>query len=786
MKINKTKTTSIALILLFALGICLPAVKAPSVETRLFVSAVPNPVGIGQGVEINMWTQPQPPPGAKLGAANSITINGVAYFVFWNITTIVTDPNGKVTNLGPQNTDPSGGIWNQIVPDVTGTWTLQASWPAQSVGGNDYPAVSSEKVQFVVQEEQVSYWPAAQLPTGYWSRPITSQNREWFPIAGNWLEASYNVSAKSNPYTTTPQTAHVVWTIQKRQGGLVGGGAGDYQYSNYYDNWRMASPPVIINGRLYTNNWDSWYGGPGTVPAGVTCTDLRTGETIWDRKDIPSITCGQVVHVYLINNVGAFAYLWSTGSTYRMYDAFTGDLWATFTNATTGTIVMDNDGTMLVYTLNAAAGWVSLWNSTKALGVTNSWNTNANVTIDWKTGLMWNYTSNPSLSGVSLSGITDGVLIAKGRSSAYNLYAGYDQATGKYLWGMLNLTMPGVDARAINEGIFAQFNGITLKFNAYDAHTGNKLWESDPVDYPWGSWTDNSPQITGGVLYSTSYAGYIYAWDIKTGKMLWKFSSGNSGLETPYGQWSFMGAPLITNGYVFAETGEHTPNDPPYRGQRIFCIDAKTGEGVWNMTGKFQSGAIADGYLLSMNGYDGKLYCFGKGQTQTTITAPQIVSYQGTSVMLQGTVTDQSPGAKDTPAIADEYMTEWMEYQYEQLQMPNAKGVSVSLDTIDPNGNYVHIADVTTDIMGHYEYMYTPPAPGTYKIFATFAGSESYYTSTSQTALGVSNAAVPSPTASTLAIETINNSILTYTTAIGIAIIIAIAIVGILILRKKP
>ncbi len=38
----------------------------------------------------------------------------------------------------------------------------------------------------------------------------------------------------------------------------------------------------------------------------------------------------------------------------------------------------------------------------------------------------------------------------------------------------------------------------------------------------------------------------------------------------------------------------------------------------------------------------------------------------GTSVMITGSVTDQSPGAAGTPAISDEDMSAWMEYMYVQ------------------------------------------------------------------------------------------------------------------------
>jgi hypothetical protein len=152
-------------------------------------------------------------------------------------------------------------------------------------------------------------------------------------------------------------------------------------------------------------------------------------------------------------------------------------------------------------------------------------------------------------------------------------------------------------------------------------------------------------------------------------------------------------------------------------------------------------------------------------------------------VLIEGTVTDQSPGAKGTPAISDDDMSPWMEYLYMQQEMPkNAKGVEVSLDTLDPNGNFVHIDTVTSDASGMFKKMFTPEVPGEYTIIATFSGSESYYGSYAETAIGVSEAPIqPSPEP-----EPPLPPYELYTIGVGIAIIIAIAVVGILILRKRP
>ena len=67
----------------------------------------------------------------------------------------------------------------------------------------------------------------------------------------------------------------------------------------------------------------------------------------------------------------------------------------------------------------------------------------------------------------------------------------------------------------------------------------------------------------------------------------------------------------------------------------------------------------------------------------------------------------------------------------------NAKGVAVTLDTIDPNGNLVHIGTTTSDMNGNYGFAYTPEVPGTYQIIATFAGSSAYGPSSGTTYLAV-------------------------------------------------
>ena len=96
---------------------------------------------------------------------------------------------------------------------------------------------------FTVQSAQVASWPASQLPTDYWSRPINPNNRECWTIAGNFpfngLGGGQNWPANTNtyesnynfiPYASAPSSAHVVWRTQVAVLGIVGGQGGVWQH----------------------------------------------------------------------------------------------------------------------------------------------------------------------------------------------------------------------------------------------------------------------------------------------------------------------------------------------------------------------------------------------------------------------------------------------------------------------------------------------------------------------------------------------------------------------------
>ncbi len=137
------------------------------------------------------------------------------------------------------------------------------------------------------------------------------------------------------------------------------------------------------------------------------------------------------------------------------------------------------------------------------------------------------------------------------------------------------------------------------------------------------------------------------------------------------------------------------------------------------------------------------------------------------------TVTDQCPGAPNTPAIADEDQKAWMEYLYMQQPMPtDAKGVEVVISVLDPNSNTYEVGRTTSDANGMFKLTFTPEVPGTYSVIAKFEGSKSYGSSFSETAISVDEAP-PQPTQQPVVSPPPDQM---YVLGTGVAIIIAIAI----------
>jgi hypothetical protein len=353
--------------------------------------------------------------------------------------------------------------------------------------------------------------------------------------------------------------------------------------------------------------------------------------------------------------------------------------------------------------------------------------------------------------------------------------------------------------------VFMQNGGF---WEAWNIYTGAIAWTSPSFSYPWGSsaFGDYGSESAYGLLYKDTYAG-VYAVNWTNGNIAWNFQVPAPPFESPYsGNYAFNIGSILADGMLYTGNTEHTPTEPLTRGWSLYGINAMTGQDIWNLTGEMVAGGVEDGYLAAANAYDGYLYVIGMGQSATTVTAPQTTVTQGTSVLIQGTVMDKSAATTTTPeyaqgqsvpCVSDASMSTWMEYLYMQAPIggiygnATITGVPVTLTATSSTGTVYNIGTVTTNgYFGTFTTTWTPPAAGLYTISAVYAGDDSYGSSAAATGLSVAAAptATPSPTPtatppSNLATQA---DLMTYIVAVGIAIIIAIAIVGALILRRHP
>jgi len=524
-------------------------------------------------------------------------------------------------------------------------------------------------------------------------------------------------------------------------------------------------------------------------------------------ESFPQLSFGQLYHYFSPNGQGVISYLWMTqGSNWYMLDSNTGNWILTLVNVPGGSAVTATDGSLLRINYDTRNGRLRIWNSSQAIppaGPTGTaawqWKPRVGAVIDAVNDSSWTeYGPNPGYwteddiqprTGYSLEvtapvgppdpRVTTQVVSDRIIAAAYltgSVASGAGGATGqttdqytvwavslkpgeegKLLWtkdypspeGNLSLSF---GPASVESGVFTINIKEKKQWLGFDINTGDPLWGPTDPQVDWDMFGMGGVYAYGK-LYSCGYGGTLYAYDMKTGNLLWTYFAANVGTESPYGQYPLtIGA--IADGKVYLYSTEHSPTKPLWRGSLLRAVDAEDGTEIWTIE-HWSRGSIsvADGYLVSANVYDNQLYCFGKGPSATTVTASPKVSGWGSEVLIEGMVTDESAGAKKqvqdglfnvVPAVSDESMTEWMEYIYMQRPCPvSVEGVKVKLETLDPNGNFYEIGTVTSDASGMYSILWEPPVPGKYTIIASFEGSNSYYSSYAETSIGVSEASSP-------------------------------------------
>ena len=761
----------------------LPAGETPSVyvDTTAQLSFRPNPVGLGQIFLVNIWTSP--------------AVYSGRYHPDYKVT--ITKPSGESTEVLIDSYYADATAWFEWIADEVGDWTLRFDFQGTYFpegyyeglgvfGGGPtwldsayYNPSTSGDWTLTVQEDIVYSWPEPGITDDYWTRPVQVEHRDWWSSLGNWPATGYDGSIDPNwndvypntsvywieqnkfaPWVEGPDSAHIVWKRQEGIAGIIGGQARTYGLTA----GSASGPDIIYAGRCYDSYQKPVSGGQTML----RCYDLRTGETYWETeaqsytymwfglfpRTVPLVpdtieynapTQSEVPGAEAAGTWSVNLMLISGGSLYK-WDPWTGEMTCNVTLPVDDAVFyrsaskrdtlpmalsvqnIGNQSNPEYRLINWTTAGTSSNFASRVLSNTSYARSSLPSYIDWETGL-----------GADVSGITEAQVYVGQRIT------GYDVLTGQQLW----------TTDAMNEPMYSGYCSIAGhgkiailsargRYLAYDLATGNQAWIGEEMDYPWSSTAFGaySAMSAYGMIFREAMDG-VYAYDWDDGSIVWKYTAPAKAVyETPYTAknvetvmpfYSFGVGGIIADGKFFTWNYEHTESWPVTRGWSIHAIDVFTGEAVWDMMGCTVPAAVADGYLVGGNTYDGYVYCYGKGESETTVTTPDVVVSAGSSMVIKGTVLDMSPAQPGTPCVSVDSMDTQMEYLHMQMPISGLwgdemiTGVPVTVSAIGEDGSYVDLGTVTTDgYSGAFALSWTPTAQGKYKIVASFEGDASY------------------------------------------------------------
>jgi hypothetical protein len=609
------------------------------------------------------------------------------------------------------------------------------------------------------------------------------------------------------------------------------------------------SGSVIISGVLYYNTLATGFMGAKIQQEIVAVDLHTGEELWRQNWGNASLSFGQVLNWETPNGHGAYSYLWTVvGSTWNAYDPLFGTWEFSLTNipgasgsgpgAPTTTNVFGPNGEILRYFIsgNRLLRWNSTWavkyydqydptNPFSSAYARYSWlsghSAHLGTTMDASHGIDMNVSMPVGLQGGIVAVMSDRIIganlvastITGGAAPSNVVFWGISTKAGQEGTLLFNTISPAPSVW-ISGNQTISFVGFSdddkvgtiwskegRQFYGVSLETGKIIWGPTATQHYTDSYQMSIvPIFAYGNMYEAGVAGELYCYDVMTGDPVWSYNATDIYVEEKLGPNWWLGMVFVSDGKLYVGHNEHSSGDPKPRGAPFLCFNATTGDVIWSIDGAFRQtewggpALIGDSIIATMDSYDQKIYAIGKGPSSTTVsTSPSTL---GNGVTIMGTVNDVSPGTSQeaiklrfpngVPAVSDASQSDWMLYVYKQFSQPSsATGVSVTLSVVDANNNYREIGTTTSDASGFYSFSWTPDISGKYTLYASFAGSESYYASHAVTAFTV-DPAVPTPAPTEAPIQ--STADLYFVPAIaGLFIFVAIiGVVIILVLRKRP
>ncbi len=669
---NKTAAITIALFLIISMGASMLLIPETDAHTPPYksttyalVEAMPHTTGVGQTVVVYAFLGNAPPPGAA--ETNS--------YRFHNYTVTFTTPSGK-TDVKHYDTvfDTTGAQTIQYTPDEVGTYSITFVYGGQtlSVGGVDQPVGSANlgdiylpstaTTTLVVQQEKIPTYPDSYpLPTEYWTRPIYGENPYWWKISSNWLGTGSPVNSAVSAGTITgigmsslvqrfpgdavgSLTSHVMWTKPIQSGGVVGGNNFEIQGDTYFEGSAYSqryTNPIIVNGHIYYNPPLSFLGsnvGP------TTCVDLRTGEVVWQRSDVPAISFAIIWDLQDGNQHGVWPALLCTANFARVFDADTGEQLFNVTGVPTGTTVQGPNGEQLRYVITNQGTTanpnynLALWNSTLMWGGTffrpgTTQSGNSPSLANATGGTISTPPSTTTTSLVNASIFDDSnlqnrfswnVSIGSWRNTMTSAPTVLNAIYGDYMI-CRNGSYPSLTGQTNTDGslVNANYTYFKVDINPKSGTFGKALWWrtiSVPMDrsITYGGLDPTVGVFAEGIKETRNFIAY----NVADGSTAWGPSPSQTALD-------YFGNPIYP--YIASQLAFGKLYSYAYGGI-LYCYDLKTGNLDWtygnggvvgnNTDSGFQAPGYYPGFIQAVGGHgldDGILYI---AVTEHTIETP--------------------------------------------------------------------------------------------------------------------------------------------------------------------
>jgi outer membrane protein assembly factor BamB len=608
-----------------------------NIPTYAYIIVAPDPVGVGQKVNVIMWLD--------------LTFQSAAWtndYRWHNYKLTITKPDLTIeTQTFEICTDTTSAQYYSYTPNQPGNYSFSFSFPGQDFNTYSHPSnnayendtylASSASATLTVQEESIptgiSSYP---LPSEYWARPIYGENTDWWKISSDWLgSGSPQRSTLFVDDAVGSQTSHIMWTKSIQAGGVVGGNKVTVQGDTYFEGSAYInrySNPIIVNGKLYYTEPVSF---SGSTAGPTDCVDLRTGELLWSRSDVPSLSFAYVMDVPPgnPNQHGVFSPILFTSNFARAFDGDTGDPLFNCTNVPSGTGVMGPNGEVLRYVLNNTGtqsnpNWqLAQWNSSK-------------IWYGGATGLSPSIVNATGSTGSMIGGVLSASLtVDAGITDPTNSRCRYDWNTS-IPWRNTMTLSPTVIAANYNDVMICRNGslpsmGLALSSVSYTPYTyfavnlnpskgivGSILWMKT-YDPPAGNLTI----FQGGYgfperIFLESYkeTGQWVAYSMDSGNKLWgpTISQTNINSLDYYGN-QFSGASIAQVAYGNVYTSEFSGI--------LYCFNSQTGELKWTYGNGGEGNSTNAGYYSPRGNYPTFVATIGGGvvyleTTEHTVTTP--------------------------------------------------------------------------------------------------------------------------------------------------------------------